>query len=143
MREEPDEDLLHEMAFSWTDIEKRLKTQSPNVYEALQRAYRVEAVIDANNWGDPQTIYDLYFDAADEASRSAARVLKDADKAVESAIKAFVDVWDSQESYERFAEQRLDPAVDKVAGERGFARPTMGTDTTTIHDVHRVVLGKR
>jgi hypothetical protein len=54
-----------------------------------------------------------------------------------------VDVWDSQESYERFAEQRLDPAVDKVAGERGFARPTMGTDTTTVHDVHRVVLGKR
>ncbi len=117
MREEPDDDLLHEMAFSWPDIEKRVKAQNPSVYAALRSAYRVEAVVGENSWGDPQTVYDLHFDATDEAARASARVVKDADNVVETAIKALVTVWDRRYTHNvRVAPRR--PAGDVVVCER-------------------------
>lgn len=94
MRQEPDVDLLHEMAFAWSDIERDLEQRAPAVYEGLRFAYRVEAVAGENGWGDPNTLYDLYFNGEDERCRAAARIVKDANSALERAIKAHVDVWD-------------------------------------------------
>jgi very-short-patch-repair endonuclease len=90
----PDPDFLHEMAFSWSDIERQLKRIAPAVYDALQMAYRVEAVEGANHFGDPNTVYELYFNAEEQASRQAARVVKSAEAALDTAITANVDVWD-------------------------------------------------
>src|SRR4051794_16569928 len=94
MREEPHVDLLHEMPFAWSDIERQLQRQVPAVYEALTVAYRVEAVAGENSWGDPNTVYEVYFDVEDQAARAAARVVKEADATLEKTIKAHVEFWD-------------------------------------------------
>jgi very-short-patch-repair endonuclease len=90
MRDEPEVDLLHEMAFAWSDIERHLARESSAVYEALRHAYRVEAVAGENGFGDPNTVYDLYFNRED----SAARVVKGAENTLDAAISAHVEVWD-------------------------------------------------
>jgi very-short-patch-repair endonuclease len=94
MYEEPTDDLLYEMAFSWADIERHLRTTVPDLYEALRIAYRVEAVHGANEWNDAHTVYDLYFNGEDPAAREAARMVDAADTVMAKAIKKHVEVWD-------------------------------------------------
>jgi hypothetical protein len=52
-----------------------------------------------------------------------------------------VDVWDSQEAYERFREDRLLPAMQAVAQRSGAEQPPQDPDTS-ITPVHRVVRGR-
>lgn len=82
------------MAFAWSDIEGYLAKFAPDVYAAVERAYRVEAIERENSWGDPHTVYDLYFNGEDPADREAARTANASDVVLEKAIKTHVQVWD-------------------------------------------------
>jgi hypothetical protein len=52
-----------------------------------------------------------------------------------------VDVWESAEAHQRFAESRLNPAMGKVAAIRGFDIAQAGEPEMSITDVHRMVRG--
>ena len=52
-----------------------------------------------------------------------------------------LDLWDSAEAHQRFAESRLMPAMGKVAAARGFDIAAAGAPELTYTDVHRVVRG--
>jgi hypothetical protein len=52
-----------------------------------------------------------------------------------------VDIWESVDDHDRFAETRLAPAMRKVADARGFQLPDQ-QPSGTITDIHRVVRGK-
>ena len=99
MREEPDEDRLQEMAYAWSDIEADIERVWPMLYEELRTAYRVEAVIGANSWGDPHTVYDLYFNGQDPTSRAAAREVKNSYGTMEGIITNHVELWDRRYSH--------------------------------------------
>lgn len=51
-----------------------------------------------------------------------------------------LDVWDSQEAYERFREDRLMPAMQAVMQRQGVEQPQQ--PDTSITPVHRVVRGR-
>ena len=53
-----------------------------------------------------------------------------------------VDVWDSQEAYESFAESRLMPAMQKVAAGQGMDMSQAPQLETSILQVHGVVRGR-
>jgi len=53
-----------------------------------------------------------------------------------------VDVWESAEAHQRFADSRLTPAMGKVAAARGFDPGQAGEPETSITDVHRIVRGR-
>lgn len=99
MRSEPDQDTLYEMAFAWSDIERTLEQSRPDLYDAVRLAYRVEAVIGENDWGDPQTVYDLFFNGDDQASRKAARLVRDSEQKLVATIRAHVELWDRRYSH--------------------------------------------
>jgi hypothetical protein len=46
-----------------------------------------------------------------------------------------VDVWESQEAFDRFSEERLMPAIREVMG----GDPPEGMTTVRTHETHRVV----
>ena len=50
-----------------------------------------------------------------------------------------VDVWDSLEAYEEFAQSTLMPAMGKVAVSRGLDLSKIGAPEVTITEVHRLV----
>jgi hypothetical protein len=52
-----------------------------------------------------------------------------------------VDVWESEEAYERFREARLLPAMQAVAQRHGQEQPA-GQSDSSITPVHRVVRGR-
>lgn len=51
-----------------------------------------------------------------------------------------VDVWDSAQAFETFAEQRLGPAMQKVAERHGSAMPE--PNSPEMREVHEVVRGR-
>jgi hypothetical protein len=53
-----------------------------------------------------------------------------------------VDVWESAEAHQSFAESRLMPAMGKVAAARGFDLTAAGPPDITYTDVHRTVRGQ-
>jgi hypothetical protein len=53
-----------------------------------------------------------------------------------------VDVWESAEAHQRFAESRLNPAMGKVAATRGFDMARAGEPEMSMTDVHRMVRGR-
>ena len=53
-----------------------------------------------------------------------------------------MDVWESVEAYQRFAEDRLGPAMQTVAARRGVELPQGGPPEYTVTDVHAVVRGR-
>jgi hypothetical protein len=50
-----------------------------------------------------------------------------------------VDVWESAEAYQKFAESTLQPAMGKVAAARGIDMSQMGEPESSITEVHRLV----
>lgn len=52
-----------------------------------------------------------------------------------------VDVWESTDAYEKFARERLGPAMEKVAQRHGAPAPTHG-DKPEILEVGDVVRGR-
>jgi len=53
------------------------------------------------------------------------------------------DVWESESDYRTFAEQRLGPAMAKVAAQHGMTPPGGPSgDPMDILEVHRVVRGR-
>jgi hypothetical protein len=52
-----------------------------------------------------------------------------------------VDVWESQEAYDTFRENRLIPAMQAVAQRNGADEPPPQLETS-ITEVHRVVRGR-
>jgi heme-degrading monooxygenase HmoA len=48
-----------------------------------------------------------------------------------------VDVWESQEAFDRFSEERLMPAIREVMG----GDPPEGATTVRSHEVHSLVKG--
>ena len=50
-----------------------------------------------------------------------------------------VDVWDSQEQYETFRDQRLMPAMQKVAGNHGMDLSQSQPNEPTVIPVHGMV----
>lgn len=50
-----------------------------------------------------------------------------------------VDVWDSAEAYQKFAESTLQPAMGKVAAARGIDLSQVGEPETSITEIHRLV----
>jgi hypothetical protein len=52
-----------------------------------------------------------------------------------------MDVWESQEAYDKFGAQRLIPAMENVAERRGIGPLPAGPEPTTI-EVHQVVRGR-
>jgi hypothetical protein len=53
-----------------------------------------------------------------------------------------VDVWESDEAYERFADTRLNSAMAKVAADRGFDLSQAPEPEISITTVHRMVRGR-
>ena len=53
-----------------------------------------------------------------------------------------VDVWDSQEAYESFAETTLMPAMQKVAAGRGMDMSQAAQPATSLLRVHGLVKGR-
>ncbi|MCW2671456.1 MAG: hypothetical protein JWP14_45 [Frankiales bacterium] len=52
-----------------------------------------------------------------------------------------MDVWESAEAHQSFAESRLMPAMGKVAAARGIDLAAAGPPDVVFTDVHRVVRG--
>jgi hypothetical protein len=52
-----------------------------------------------------------------------------------------LDVWESAELHQKFAESRLLPAMGKVAAAQGFDLP-QGEPDVTITSIHRMVRGR-
>ena len=52
-----------------------------------------------------------------------------------------LDVWDSAEAHQKFAESRLMPAMGKVAAAHGFDIAAAGPPDTVVTEVQRVVRG--
>jgi hypothetical protein len=50
-----------------------------------------------------------------------------------------VDVWESAEAFQTFAERTLQPAIGKVAAARGIDLSQAGEPETSITEVHRLV----
>jgi hypothetical protein len=50
-----------------------------------------------------------------------------------------VDVWESAEAFQTFAESTLKPAIGKVAAARGIDLSQAGEPEMSITEVHRVV----
>jgi hypothetical protein len=50
-----------------------------------------------------------------------------------------IDVWESAEAFQTFAESTLQPAIAKVAAARGINLAQAGEPETSITEVHRVV----
>ncbi len=50
-----------------------------------------------------------------------------------------VDVWESAEYFQTFAESTLQPAMGKVAAAHGIDLSTAGEPETVITEVHRLV----
>jgi hypothetical protein len=53
-----------------------------------------------------------------------------------------MDVWESTQAYEKFAEDRLGPAMQAVAARRGVDIAQGGPPEYTVTDVHTVVRGR-
>jgi hypothetical protein len=53
-----------------------------------------------------------------------------------------VDVWDSQEKYDSFAESRLMPAMQKVAAAQGMDMSQAPQMQTSVLKVHGLVKGR-
>ena len=53
-----------------------------------------------------------------------------------------VDVWESAEAHQRFADARLNPAMEKGAANRGFDLTQAGQPEDEITTVHRMVRGR-
>lgn len=47
-----------------------------------------------------------------------------------------IEVWDSKEDWERFREERVEPALDKVFAAAGFARRPPRPDEQALDLVH-------
>ena len=52
-----------------------------------------------------------------------------------------VDVWDSEQAYEAFRDQRLMPAMGKVSAAHGIDLSQSGSPETSFVDVRDVVVG--
>lgn len=52
-----------------------------------------------------------------------------------------VDVWESAEAHQRFADSRLNAAMGKVAARQGFDLAQAGEPEVSITTVHRMVRG--
>jgi hypothetical protein len=50
-----------------------------------------------------------------------------------------VDVWESAEAFQEFAESRLQPALGRVAAARGIDLSQVGEPETSITEIHRLV----
>lgn len=50
----------------------------------------------------------------------------------------YLDVWESKEQCERFMDERIHPAVDRVFAKQGLSRPKMGEPCQTPIQVHEV-----
>ncbi|MCW2620591.1 MAG: hypothetical protein JWL64_193 [Frankiales bacterium] len=55
---------------------------------------------------------------------------------------AILDVWESAEAHQKFEDDRLRPAMAKVAARRGRDLMQGGPPTATVTEVHRVVRGR-
>jgi hypothetical protein len=53
-----------------------------------------------------------------------------------------VDVWESAESHQKFVEERLGPAMAKVAAQRGIDMAQAGQPESSVTEVHFVVRGR-
>jgi hypothetical protein len=53
-----------------------------------------------------------------------------------------IDVWDSQEAFESFRDQRLLPAMQKLAAERGIDMMQAPPPEATVTPVHGLVRGR-
>lgn len=57
------------------------------------------------------------------------------------AIK-IIDVWESQQAWETFRDERLNPAMGKVAAANGVDLSAMPDPETTVTEVHRAIRGR-
>ncbi len=53
-----------------------------------------------------------------------------------------VDVWESAQAHATFVEERLAPAMAKVAAAHGMDLAQMGEPVTSVTEVHRMVRGR-
>jgi hypothetical protein len=53
-----------------------------------------------------------------------------------------VDVWESAESHQKFIEERLGPAMAKVAAQRGIDIAQAGQSESSVTEAHYVVRGR-
>jgi hypothetical protein len=53
-----------------------------------------------------------------------------------------IDVWESAQAYEAFAQERLGPAMERVAQRHGVAAPADGGGTPDVREVHGIVRGR-
>jgi hypothetical protein len=61
---------------------------------------------------------------------------------IEAGQPRIVDLWESAADYETFAENRLRPAMAKVASDRGFDIAGGPPPETVITEVQRVIRGR-
>jgi len=96
VRDDPQaiEETLAEMTFAWIDIEQELERGT--MRGLLPSAFRVEAVESENDFGDPQTVYTILFDAEDARAREAARKVRDFASHLHKVIREHVQVWDGR-----------------------------------------------
>lgn len=98
MSDWPQRHDLVELSYTWQDVEEAAAKRHPDLGAALDRAWRVEAVIDTNNFGDPLTAYHLFFDPAGD--RPAIRVVRDNHDSLHRLIRDHVNLWDGRYSHE-------------------------------------------
>ena len=53
-----------------------------------------------------------------------------------------LDVWESEEAHQHFAESRLGPAMAKVAADNGIDPAAAGEPESSVVEVHRLVRGR-
>jgi hypothetical protein len=53
-----------------------------------------------------------------------------------------VDVWESEQAYEKFSAERLRPAMQKVAEQRGLSAPPPGGASADVVEVSGIVRGR-
>lgn len=97
MRDSPQQHELVEMSFTWQDIERVVAQRNPALAAALDQAYRVEAVSGENGFGDPNNVFDLYFDP--RGDREAIRTVRDARHFLHGIIQDHIELYDRRESH--------------------------------------------
>jgi Protein of unknown function (DUF559) len=129
------EELLVEMTYAWSDIERELDEDHRGpLLLCLSDAFRVEAVEDENDFRDPNTIYDLLFDAEDPKARTSARQVRQNSELVSRTIKKYVEVWDRRYDHRVRVVPRSASARGLICGRKDQPPPKKHIDVTEVPD---------